>query len=74
MVTATDEPATALLAACGGVHLQSASHPTNELNKSVQTQAERQCDQFGGQQRIDCQRQIGAQYEAQRLKDTASVP
>jgi hypothetical protein len=59
-----------LLAACGGVRLQTASEATNEVNKSFQYQAERQCDKYDGQQRMDCQRQVRSEYEAQRRKNT----
>ena len=62
-----------LLSACGGLRLQTSNEATNEVNKSMQHQAERQCDQHGGQQRIDCQRQIRLQYEAQRLKNAESL-
>ena len=62
-----------LLTACGNVHLQTASEVTNEVNKSFQYQAERQCDKYDGQQKFDCQRQVRNEYEAQRRKNSETI-
>lgn len=58
------------LSACGGVRLQTKSEALNELNKSLQFDAEKQCDKYSGQQYQDCRRQVKEQYEALRKKNT----
>jgi hypothetical protein len=62
-----------LLVACGDVRLQTATEAINEVNLSFQNKAERQCDVYDGQQKLNCQRQIRNEYEAQRRKNSETI-
>ncbi|MEJ6006172.1 hypothetical protein WG899_11480 [Paucibacter sp. AS339] len=62
-----------LVSACSNTRLQTPSEAVNEMSKTNQRQSERQCDQYGGQDRVNCQRKIREEYEAQRKKNTEVI-
>lgn len=62
-----------LVSACSHVRLQTPSEAVNEISKTNQRQSELQCDQYGGQDRVNCQRKIREEYEAQRKKNSETM-
>ncbi|MCV2351556.1 hypothetical protein [Paucibacter sp. Y2R2-4] len=62
-----------LVSACSNIRLQTPSEALNEMSKTNQRQAELQCDQDGGQDRVNCQRKIREAYEAQRKKNSELI-
>lgn len=62
-----------LVSACSNVRLQTPSEALNEMSKTNQRQSELLCDQYGGQDRVNCQRKIREEYEVQRKKNTEVI-
>lgn len=62
-----------LVSACGNVRLQTPSEALNEISRTNQRQSELQCDQYGGQDRVNCQRKIREEYKAQRKKNSENI-
>jgi hypothetical protein len=62
-----------LISACSNTRLQTPSEALNEMSKTNQRQSELQCDRYGGQDRVNCQRKIREEYEAQRKKNTEVI-
>jgi hypothetical protein len=62
-----------LLQACSGVRLQHKNEAINELNKSAQAVAERQCQQYSSPEYQDCMRNVREAYEEQRRKNLENI-
>jgi len=62
-----------LVCACSNTRLQTPSEALNEMSKTNQRQSELQCDQYAGQDRVNCQRKIREEYEAQRKKNSETI-
>lgn len=62
-----------LLQGCGGMRLQHKSEFVNELNKSAQALAERQCAQYSSPEYQSCVRKIHEAYEELRRKNLENI-
>ena len=62
-----------LLQGCSGARLQHKSEVVNELNKSAQAVAERQCTQYSSPEYQYCVRKVREAYEEQRRKNQESI-
>lgn len=62
-----------LLQACSGVRPQHKNEAINELNKSAQAVAERQCQKYSSPEYQDCMRKVREAYEEQRRKNLENI-
>lgn len=62
-----------LLQGCSGVRLQHRNEAVNELNKSAQSVAERQCTQYRSPEYQNCVRKVRETYEEQRRKNLENI-